>query len=187
MPLEGCLHFTSERDRCALMAGKTNMGGKLPEPDAGERPPVGGGGQIGGKDEGWGWTGQPRILNRAGLMARSARGFLILQRLKAGYRREGAGWGWGFIRFEWAFCSNSLSPLAPGGAWPFPQALARRLPSTPPAWLGAHCRHLSPPTRSESSTLICLKHRALKCAFQGGLPAPIQRRRRVLGRGRDVG
>ena len=147
----------------------------------------GGWGSDGGKDEGWEWTGQPRILNRAGLMAGSARGFLILQRLEAGYRREGAGWGWGFIHFEWAFCSNSLSALAPGGAWPFPQALARRLPSTPPAWLGAYCRHLSPPTRSESSTLICLKHRALKCAFQGGLPAPIQRRRRVLGRGEGLG
>lgn len=39
--MEGCLHFTSKQDRCALMAGKMNMGGKLPEPDAGERPPMG--------------------------------------------------------------------------------------------------------------------------------------------------
>lgn len=69
--------------------------------------------------------------------------------------------------------------MAPGGAWPFLQALARRLPST---LLGARCRHLSPPTRSESSTRICLKRRALKCAFHGGLPAQIQGRRRVLGK-----
>lgn len=78
-----------------------------------------------------------------------------------------------------SFLLGFPSPLAPGGAWPFLQALARRLPST---LLGSRCRHLSPPTRSESSTLICLKRRALKCTFHGGLPAQIQGRRRVLGK-----